>query len=89
LNEIIVEIDGNVDAFIARISAAGLSVARRDSELAIEYRSEGAFDSIPDAAADLEIAIRSLHVNARSLEEVYLQHVVTRVKAEDADVALS
>jgi ABC-2 type transport system ATP-binding protein len=86
LNKIVVEIEGDIDAFASRISAAGLSISRHDSELAIEYRDAETFNIIRDSAADLGIAIRSLRANARSLEDVYLQQMAATVKSGDSYV---
>jgi ABC-2 type transport system ATP-binding protein len=84
--DIVVEIEGDIEAFLSRISAAGLAVTRRDSELSIEHRGDEVFDLIRDAAADLGVALRSLHVGTRSLEDVYIQRVVAKHVQEGASV---
>lgn len=75
---IAVEIDGDAGAFAERLAGAGLAVSRRGSELAIEHRDDAVFDLIRDTAADLGVAMRSLHLDVRSLEDVYIQRVVTK-----------
>ena len=79
--EVIVEIDGDVDAFAARITAAGLTVSRRGSGLGIAHRNDGAFDVIRDVAADLGVGLRTLRISTRSLEDVYMQQLGATVAA--------
>jgi ABC-2 type transport system ATP-binding protein len=84
--DIVVEIDREVEAFASRLAAAGLTVSRQGSSLGVEHRDDAVFDLIRDTAADLDVAVRGLHVATRSLEEVYIRQVDASSLVEEASV---
>lgn len=77
--DILVEIDGDAQAFADRLAAAGAVVARNETGLSVRHSDDAVFDVIRDTAADLDVALRGLRLQARSLEDVYVQ----QLQAED------
>ncbi len=79
--ELLVRIDGDETAFIARLAERGIT-ARPESEefgrgeLSVRHDGDRVYDEIRDAAADLGLPLRSLRARARSLEDLYLGTVV-------------
>ena len=90
--DLLVRIDGDVDAFIQRLAGAGVHAARGASaeltardELVIRYDGDHVYDAIRDAAADLGVALRSLRKPMQSLEDTYIGEVERPVEAGGAD----
>ena len=71
----LVQIDGDQAAFAARLEAGGLAVERRGVELVVRPTGDATFDVIRDAAADLDVLLRGLRVEARSLEDIYVRQL--------------
>ena len=59
---------------------AGLSVHHDGREVFVNRMDDTAFDVIRDAAADLDLPLRSLRVAARTLEEIYIQQIEGRAE---------
>jgi ABC-2 type transport system ATP-binding protein len=76
--DIVVQIDGDLVEFSRRLEAQGLAVRQRGKELLVERRDDRAFDVIRDTAAELDVLLRGLHVDQRSLEDVYIQRMGAR-----------
>ena len=77
---LLVRLDGDPGPFVARLSAAGLHVRPSEDddvwgELVIRRDGDHVYDAIRDAAADLDLPLRSLRSRSRSLEDVYLGNV--------------
>lgn len=84
--DIVVQIDGDIDAVAARLTRDGLSVRRRGNELVVAHAGDESFDLIRDATVDLDVLLRGLRVDERSLEDVYIQRVGAREMAGVASV---
>lgn len=80
--DLLVRVDGDTDAFIRRLAAdgihaeygAGTELMTRD-ELVVRFDGDQVYDAVRDAAADLDISLRSLRKRARSLEDIYIGEV--------------
>jgi ABC-2 type transport system ATP-binding protein len=78
--ELIVQIDGDPQPFIERLTNASLTVSRAErrhiwDEFVISYDNESAFDLIRDVAAETDVAIRLLRTRSRSLQDLYFSRV--------------
>ncbi|HEU0164610.1 MAG TPA: ABC transporter ATP-binding protein [Thermomicrobiales bacterium] len=78
--EVVVEIDGDRDAFAGLIQQNGVAVRSIESEsgareLVIDIQDERVYDLIRDAAVHQNVALRSLRSRSRSLEDIYLGDV--------------
>ena len=90
--DLLVRIDGDIDAFIHRLAGVGVHAARgtrteltaRD-ELVVRYDGDHVYDAVRDAAADLGVALRSLRKPVQSLEDIYIGKVKRPVAAGDTD----
>jgi ABC-2 type transport system ATP-binding protein len=70
--EITIEIDGDIDGFVAALAAHNLKVARNGQLLSVAFEDDTAFDIIRDSAVDTNTALRSLGTRRTSLEEFYI-----------------
>lgn len=75
--EILVEIDGDTTAFVDHLTRLGATVGHNATTIVVRHTDDTVFDLIRDTAADLDVALRSLRVSSRSLEDVYIQQVKT------------
>jgi ABC-2 type transport system ATP-binding protein len=80
--DLLVRIDGNQEAFTARMEAQGIAVRRpsdddlqTSDELIVANTGEAVYDAVRDTAAELGVGLRSLRMKGRSLEDVYLGEV--------------
>jgi ABC-2 type transport system ATP-binding protein len=80
--DLLVRIDGNQEAFTARMEAQGIAVRRpsdddlqTSDELIVANTGEAVYDAIRDTSAELGVGLRSLRMKGRSLEDVYLGEV--------------
>jgi hypothetical protein len=80
--DLLVRIDGDQDAFIAKMTALGHTVNRPTTddlqlidELIIKDAGEPPFDAVRDVSAEIGAGLRSMRVKSRSLEDVYLGNV--------------
>jgi ABC-2 type transport system ATP-binding protein len=80
--DLLVRVDGDVSAFVHRLTLAGLHVtanpddeARAVDELLVQFAGEQTYDIIRDVAAELGVGLRSLRTRARSLEDLYLGNI--------------
>jgi len=78
--DLVVRVDGSVDAFAGRLAALGFEARPADGEtmrgeLIVRHDSDAVFDAVRDAAAELDLPLRSLRTRARSLEDVYFGNV--------------
>jgi hypothetical protein len=76
-----ITIDGDAQAFIARLNALGIDDARlRDRmtglpEIVIRAPSDKVYDAVRDTAVELDVPLISMTGRTRSLEDLYLQAV--------------
>ncbi len=78
--EVIVEIDGDLDAFAGLIQQQGVTVRPWDTEtggreIVVQVDDERVYDLIRDVAVHQNVALRSLRARSRSLEDIYLGDV--------------
>jgi ABC-2 type transport system ATP-binding protein len=80
--DVLVRIDGNQDAFIARMRERGIEVRRPSAtdlqtsdEMIIKDNSEATFDAVRDISAELGVGLRSLRMKGRTLEDLYLGNI--------------
>lgn len=78
--EVIVEIDGDLDAFAGLIQQQGVTVGPWDTEMGgreivVQVDDERVYDLIRDVAVHQNVALRSLRARSRSLEDIYLGDV--------------
>ncbi len=92
--DLLVRVDGDVQAFIDRLTHAGLQVtrspddeARAVDELLVRFAGEQTYDIIRDVAAGLGVGLRSLRTRARSLEDLYLGNIAADVAPHEAQHA--
>lgn len=92
--DLLVRIDGDVQAFIDRLTHAGLEVtrspddeARAVDELLVRFAGEQTYDIIRDVAAGLGVGLRSLRTRARSLEDLYLGNIAADLAPHEAHSA--
>jgi len=74
--DLVVRIDGDVAAFIARLAALGATArpagdGHGSDEVVVRRDGDAAYDAVRDAAADLGVPLRSLQARTRSLEDLY------------------
>jgi ABC-2 type transport system ATP-binding protein len=85
-----ITIDGDAQAFIARLNVLGIEDARlRDRmtglpEIVIRAPSDKVYDAVRDTAVELDVPLISMTGRTRSLEDLYLQ----AVGAEALDVEM-
>ena len=87
--DIVVQVDGDVDRFIAALDHHGLTVRRRGMELLVPYIDDGVFDVVRNLSIDTDVLLRGLRVDARTLEDVYLQRAGEQRIDEGIDVPAS
>ncbi|MEV5413869.1 ABC transporter ATP-binding protein [Thermopolyspora sp. NPDC052614] len=68
---ITVEVEEGHDALLDRLTAAGESAVRHGRLLAVEVRSEGSFDAVRDAVADLGLPLIRLEQGRQRIEDVF------------------
>lgn len=77
-SDVIVRIDGDARAFVARLAAHGVRARLDGTEIIVTRasdRDETVFDAIRDAAVELDYPLRQLRARQRSLEDVYIQTI--------------
>ncbi len=84
--DIVIRVDGQIDTFVTALEAKGLPVRRRGSEISLKHSDEAIFDVIRDLSIDSDVLLRELRVDARTLEDVYLQRIGESAAQEVADV---
>ncbi|MBX3071512.1 MAG: ABC transporter ATP-binding protein [Thermomicrobiales bacterium] len=83
MGEIVVRIDGDVDQFIGKLASLGVHDVRPGGtaqtspfpDVIVRHTSDDVYDAIRDAAADMQLPIRTLRSRVHSLEELYLQAI--------------
>ena len=80
--DLIVRIDGDTTAFIDRLASQGFPARPAGADfgrdvLIVPKTNERVFDAVRDAAAELDLSLRSLRSQARSLEDIYFGNVET------------
>ncbi|MEA2511891.1 MAG: type transport system ATP-binding protein [Thermomicrobiales bacterium] len=80
--DLLVRVDGDPGAFIARLGQDGLQAGpSRDDEawalgeIVVRFDGERTYDAVRDAAVELGVALRSLRTRARTLEDLYLGNI--------------
>jgi ABC-2 type transport system ATP-binding protein len=79
--DLLVRIDGDAQAFVARLAALGVQAEPSHSEealagdLMVRFDSDQVYDAVRDAAADTGVSLRSLRKRSRTLEDLYLGSV--------------
>lgn len=73
--DISVEIDGDAQLFASRLEAAGATVGHNGTSLSVKHTDDRVFDIIRDTAVELDVALRGVRLQARSLEDVYVQQL--------------
>jgi len=93
--DLLVRVDGDPAAFIARLAQAGVTAgpsrdeeARAFGEIAVQFSGDQTYDLVRDTAVELGMAMRSLRTRERSLEDLYLGQIegITRDGANDGRV---
>ncbi len=84
--DIVVRVDGPIDAFVAALESHGLPVRRRGLEILLPHRNDGVFDLVRNLSIETDVLLRGLRVDARTLEDVYLQRAGEQNVVEDVDV---
>jgi ABC-2 type transport system ATP-binding protein len=69
-----VEVDGDPDALLARLSAAGLSVQRDGRLLRVDVVDGTAYDVVRDAVADLGLGLVRLERQRHRMTEIFTAH---------------
>ncbi|MGA7670304.1 MAG: ABC transporter ATP-binding protein [Nitrolancea sp.] len=85
--DIAIQVDGNVEPFVRALEQNGLSVRRRGLELMVPHRDDEVFDLVRDLSIETGVLLRGLRVDARTLEDVYLQHAGEPMIDEGVSVA--
>ncbi len=77
--DLLVRIESRQDEFIRRLEGLGLhaSMGSTDElhgreEIVVRFDGDHVYDVVRDVTADMDVALRSLHKRARSLEDVYI-----------------
>lgn len=86
--DIVIEVDGEVDRFVSALERHGLNVRRRGPELLVPHVDDDVFDVVRNLSIDTNVLLRALHVDARTLEDVYLQRAGEQRIDEDLDAAV-
>jgi ABC-2 type transport system ATP-binding protein len=80
--DLLVRVDGDPAAYIARLAQDGLKAgpsrdeeARAFGEIAVVFDGDRTYDLVRDAAVELGMAMRSLRTRERSLEDLYLGQI--------------
>lgn len=78
--DLVVRIDGDAGAFIDRLASQGFPARPAGADFGrdvfiIPKTDERVFDAVRDAAAELDLSLRSLRSQARSLEDIYFGNV--------------
>ncbi len=79
--EILVRIDGEPAAFVARLARVGVAAVPAEGsdygrgDLLVRLDGDHVYDAVRDAAAELELPLRALRSRGRSLEDLYLGNV--------------
>ncbi|MEZ4499840.1 MAG: ABC transporter ATP-binding protein [Thermomicrobiales bacterium] len=89
MGEVVVRLDADVEQFMTRLAALGVTNVRRAGssqnspfpEVIVRHESDDVYDAIRDAAVDIGAPIRTLRSRVHSLEELYLQAI------DDAEAA--
>lgn len=87
--DIVIQADGPIDRFVAALEHHGLPVRRRGAELLVPRNDDGVFDLVRDLSIDTDVLLRALRVDARTLEDVYLQRAGEQRLEEEIDVLAS
>lgn len=93
VGEVVVQIDGNRDAFADALTARGATVSQQEDpataqmQLVVNVTDERMFDAIRDVAVEQRAVIRRLRSRSRSLEDLYLSNVHGAAIEEARDVS--
>lgn len=92
LGEVIVQVDGNRQAFADALIARGANVTDQEDPatgqptLVVDVHNDAMFDAIRDVAVEQNAVIRKLRSRSRSLEDLYLSNVNANASQETSDV---
>jgi ABC-2 type transport system ATP-binding protein len=83
--ELVIRLDGNAQAFADRLQELGIADARVIStgiespigELLIRHDDERVYDAVRDVAVEMDTPLRTMRGRAHSLEELYLDSLVS------------
>jgi ABC-2 type transport system ATP-binding protein len=84
--DVVVQIDGDVDRFVQALQVRGLDARRRERDVLLAFHDESVFDVVRDLSIDLDILLRGLRRDTRTLEDVYLQRMSEQAVDEAANV---
>ncbi|HVX29483.1 MAG TPA: ABC transporter ATP-binding protein, partial [Nitrolancea sp.] len=84
--DVVVQIDGDIDRFIDALRARGLEARRRDRDILVTFRDDTVFDTVRDVSIELDVLLRGLRRDTRTLEDVYLQRMSQQPENEAVDV---
>jgi ABC-2 type transport system ATP-binding protein len=80
--DLLVRVDERQQEFINRLNGLGIPATMGTSdelhgreEITVRFDGDQTYDAVRDAAAEMEIALRSLRKRARSLEDIYIGEV--------------
>ena len=78
---LVVEVDGDAEAFSKRLEAAGLNFAPEGRSVLVALEGDGAYDVIRDACVDLGLGLVRIELRRQSLEDIFREK---REEAADA-----
>jgi ABC-2 type transport system ATP-binding protein len=84
--DVVVQIDGDLDRFIQALQSRGFDARRRERDILLTYRDETVFDAVRDLSIEMNVLLRGLRRDTRTLEDVYLQRMSEQRENEAADV---
>ena len=88
-SDILVRIDGDERAFVARLAARGVRAELSGHDVVVTHDSDEVYDAIRDVAVEQGVALRQLRSRERSLEDVYIQNVGGAATAAPAPVEVA
>ncbi len=82
---LLVEVDGALEPFIARLRASGLMAgAHGERQVVIEGDDDGVLDVVRDVVAEMNVSLRRLQPQAASLEDLFLRYSDAQADAGEA-----
>ena len=85
--DIVIQVDGPVEQFVAALEHHGLPARRRGLDLLVPHYDDGVFDVLRDLSIDTDVLLRGMRLDARTLEDVYLQRAGEQRIDEGIDVS--